>query len=397
MSRAVSTGENPYQPVRVLAQKYLGVSVSADWRNDPSAHPPTMLALAYPMAYLSYPAAAKLWWLLELLCLTFAIVVAVRSAGFEPSMFNMILLVGLIVGLPPFYVELYHGQVVIMMLLAVSLSWFAASKNRMWTSGILLGISILLKLFPWPFLVAAAFSKNWRFLIGALIVIVCGYGLVFLLFGQDVVETYFLVVAPALERDQGRYEPTNFSLSALAWRFFAGTHTWGEAAISAPPAISLPKMGFVTSVVLQTLTLAVVLWLMRKQTRFVNWFGVMCCVSLLVSPIVRDHYMVLLLIPAAGIAHKFRQKKLPLGFQLGAIVSSLILIIPHNYWLAIARFLGGAPIRSTEALTLSFPAAFVTVFFPVLALLNFLYISCSIHQERMDTGPMEGSSRKLPQ
>lgn len=94
----------------------------------------------------------------------------------------------------------------------------------------------------------------------------------------------------------------------------------------------------------------------------------MCVVCILISPIARDHYMVILLLPAAQIAWNLRLHQYPRIYTCAAAVAAFLLMIPHYRWISLAKILGGSA-------NMAFMPAFVTVLLPVTALIVFAYLA----------------------
>jgi hypothetical protein len=92
--------------------------------------------------------------------------------------------------------------------------------------------------------------------------------------------------------------------------------------------VALPWLAPIVGYAATLLVLAAAVWQVRRLDSFDARFGVMTAASLLVSPIVWDHYLLVAAIPGVIIAANLRALGYPRGMTTVAIVAGLLVALP---------------------------------------------------------------------
>ncbi|MGQ9493019.1 MAG: glycosyltransferase family 87 protein [Anaerolineae bacterium] len=336
LARAVVDKIDPYLPTEKLAAHYLG-SLFQRVFPHPTPHPPPVGLLLSPLALFDYSTAAAIWFGVELVCLLAAVYLLGRALDVKFSVLDAFGAAALLLVWYPFPLEMAFGQLMVPMLTLLAGSWLALRKDHPMLGGALIGLAILLKPIPWPVLLLFVLWKNWRALAGAVLVILAGYMAAGLVVGWGTLIRYFITVLPLVSRLYRAYV-WNISIASIGWRLFDGTGSSVLEGLVAPPVIHCTTAASIVAILLPGLVLLATLVALWKQRSLVVSFGIMMCVSILVSPISWSHYIVLAVIPAAQVAHWLIQHHLPSMETNWALFVAGLLIVD---WRRLAIYLAG--------------------------------------------------------
>jgi hypothetical protein len=114
--------------------------------------------------------------------------------------------------------------------------------------------------------------------------------------GLEGLRDYYLKVGPGVSA-LCRGHAGNTSLCSIGWRLFEGTGSSLLTGIEAPPLVYAPKLAQWVSVALPLAVLSIGLRPAVRVRNFDLSFGIMVCLSFLVSPWVWNFYFTLLVIP----------------------------------------------------------------------------------------------------
>jgi len=173
---------------------------------------------------------------------------------------------------PPFHHDLYHGQVMMTMLLLLTGTWLALTSGRENLAGLLLGLSFALKLYGWPIAIFLLLKRKFRTVFLAIGVFALLNAAVAAWQGVGTLTEYYLKVAPAIGRIY-RTHPLNFSLFAQGSGVFP------------------PWFGFMLVAVVLVLSLVLAL----RSPDFDHAFMIMTAATIILSPVAWAHYMVTLM------------------------------------------------------------------------------------------------------
>lgn len=311
-ARALVDGVNPYIPIDRLALRYLPGSerlgVTASY---PTPHPPPVILLFLPFAFLDHPTALAVWFVTALVCLAATTHLLGQIIIKQLPIIGSLAITAAVLCWYPARQELSLGQVMILTLLLIVAARWALLSDRPILGGILLGFAVMIKFITWPLLLLFVLRRDWRVLLPALSTIFVVYLVASYAIGFSTMVTYFTEVLPA---DDALFhsEVHNLSVSGLAWRIFEGTGpgiiTGG---ITAPPLIQSPVSAVIVTYFGSLLLLITAgTWIYRQRNLDLS-IGVMICISLLISPVCWDSYLVLLAIPAVQLLNSLKFRGFP--------------------------------------------------------------------------------------
>lgn len=345
LAKAIAVGDSPYEPVNVLTQRYLGVE---SWFPYPSLHPPPVGLLFLPLSYLSYPTAVNIWLGLQVLCLVTSVYLLARGSGIRLGVWATPAIAAAMLAWYPFWDDLSWGQLNLLLLLILAAARLALLRDRPAAAGFLVGFAVLVKLFAWPLLLLFLLRRLWRALGAAVCTILVGYLASGWVIGFRWIPEYFMRIVPDHTRNvQGSI--FNQSVWSIGLRLFSGT---GAAAhnhdkVVAPPLLPSDLAASVVSIALPIVVVLVACLAARRQGGLDAAFGVMICTSILVSPLVWSHYLVLMAIPVAYVIAWLAAHRLPARETSEALLVGMLLFPSVADWSAPMLWISGqAPTQS---------------------------------------------------
>lgn len=295
MGKAVLAGLNPYLPGPELVKR-LKINVPYEVYPHPNPHPPPVIFAALPLGFLTLHQAVFLWFLMELACVVIAAYWLLIWLGARPKVIWVVSLTLIMVSWWPFQDELFYGQLTSLLLILLMGACLALGRGKDRLGGIYLGSVLAIKLIAWPLVIFLALRKKWRAAITALTTFALANIAAAWFIGLEGLRDYYLKVGPGVSA-LCRAHAGNSSLCSIGWRLFEGTGSSLLAGIEAPPLAYAPKLAQWVSFALPLAVLSIGLWLALRARNFDLSFGIMVCLSLLVSPWVWPFYFALLVIP----------------------------------------------------------------------------------------------------
>ncbi|HJP90507.1 MAG TPA: glycosyltransferase family 87 protein [Pyrinomonadaceae bacterium] len=307
MGHALRGGANLYAPLHDLATQF--DPHLTDWIKI-SAYPPIVAVIGLPFSYLPYFWSVIIWMVFELGCLVAAVVLIVRYFGGRSAPTPVLVTACAFIGWQPVFIDLYHGQVMIPILLLLTMVWLALKAGKDVKAGILLGIVISIKLYAWPLAIFLLLKRRWRAPVTAFAVFIAATTLMIALVGSATIVDYYSRVGRAV-LEEYKFYPLNFS----AW------------------CIGLRSFGLVGAV---TMFVSVLLWslfLALRSKDFDSSFMILLAGATVLQPISWIHYMVTLLPAFCLVAarREFRTSDLVLGLFLIALILPGFHHISLNY------------------------------------------------------------------
>jgi hypothetical protein len=279
-----------YLSLRTLRPQHLLVKVNA--------HPPTSVLLALPVALLHYPDAVFVWNLTSLGMLGISLFAIWRGFGIPFSLWWLFPLITSLLICSPLITEIICGQLNLVILLLLTGTWAADRSGRPLLAGVALGTATTIKLFPGFLFFYFIFRGQWRSLLAGMITVALLTGLTATVLGLEVYRTYIDDVLPRVSEFRGGWR--NASLTGFWIKLFDPPANeirvqplWRSAAIA--------RLGTIATCAPILMALA---WIVRRaatRTEQDLAFGLALTAMLLVSPIVWDHYLLLLPIPITAI------------------------------------------------------------------------------------------------
>ena len=312
-ARALAEGESPYD-ARVAER--LAADAGIEY-HSPYIYPPLLAILLRPLTFLPYSAAAAVWFALSAGALLAALWLLRPFTGLPWRVYGWLCAAAFF--LPPVHHTLEHGQITnFLFLLIVG----GAVGNT--GSGALVGFAAALKVFPAT--LAAVYALSGR--LAALGTMVAGAAVLTLagaLAAPAATLDFLRRVGPQLALER-RLAPNNQSLDAVMARWFE-THWF------VTPIIHAPGVGRIASQLGSAIVIGLTLWALvtvrRKEGEAAQAgrFALAVAATLIVSPIVWDHYYVLLLLPVAVLYRGSGDNAVRLLLLAGAA-----LLLSHRYW-----------------------------------------------------------------
>lgn len=335
LARAVVEGIDPYQPITVLAARYLGPETPPTFPH-PSPHPSTIALLLLPLALFDYGVATLLWLGVNLVVLGLSLYPLADLVGKRLSIGKALIAGAIAFAWFPVYLTLREGQVNLWLLLLVAGALAAWQHDRRLLAGVALGASLLVKQVMWPLLLLFLLRRQWRAVAACLVTVLIGYTLAAGVVGLPRLWTYLIDVLPAVARHyQG---PVNQSTWNLGHRLALDVLIVGLPRLQ--PFQNLLAAGLAVGLSALVLIGAVVI---TVRLPLIWAAGVMICVSIVINPISWPHYLVLTLVPAASVFRWLWMSKGPVRETNWALVVALLLLPSYGVWSYLTPLSDQAP------------------------------------------------------
>jgi len=297
LARALLDGANPYVDLPLLTERYLPAATPYVTAH-PVPHPPPVAVLFTPLALLSYETASAIWLAVDLsLLLALTFLIASTRSPKPPPTYVLAASCALLLW-QPVWAAILLGQLSMALATLLVGSWVAFRTGRNRLAGVLLGAAIAVKLIP--IVVAGYFlvkrvKGRWQVLLWTTISLLASFAISTLALGADGMRTYLLEALPA--NAMWRTAEGNYSLTSGVWRFFAGSQAFS-------PVVGFPQAADVLSNLAAVAVLAATARLLVQIDDPDVGFALATCAMLLVSPIVWQHYFVLLVWPLWVVAQQ---------------------------------------------------------------------------------------------
>jgi hypothetical protein len=306
MGHALRAGGNLYAPLPDLAAQF---DPNLDHWLLISAYPPIAAVIGFPFSFLPYFWSVVAWMILELACLTLAIILIIRQFGGRSASISVLIMICVFTAWHPVYVDLYLGQLMIPILLLLTLTWLALRTQQDVKAGLLLGVVLTVKLYAWPLALFCLLKGRWRVVAAAGSLFIALNAVMAIWVGSGTTLDYYLRVGGAVLA-QYVYDPFNFSSWSIGYRAFGTT---GGIAIS-----------------LLVLSLSL---LFALRMDFEVGFMMMLAAATILQPISWIHYMITLLPAFCFIANRqrFRTAELIFGVFLIVLILPGFYIVAHSF------------------------------------------------------------------
>ena len=328
-ARALSSGVSPFD---ADAARRLAAAAGVD-QHSPYIYPPLLALLLRPLAALPYSAASAVWFALSAGALLSALSMLRTVVQMPWRHYRWVCAAAFF--LPPVHHTLQHGQITNFLLLMIVAAALERPAGSAWV-----GIAAALKVFPAT--LAAVYALSGRLaalatmILSAVILTVAGA-----LVERAATEDFVRRVGPQLALDR-RLAPNNQSVDAVVSRWFEG-QWFVEPVINAPAAGRVVSRTAAVAVVGLTLWALVGIRALRDADVQVQRFALVLTATLIVSPIVWDHYYVLLLLPAAALYRGSRDRTIQL-----LLLAGVAFLFAHRYWPLM--FAAKSPVFMSEGL-----------------------------------------------
>lgn len=283
-------GISVYAPQIDTLKRHLGLKyVSVVIRYN--AHPPPVILLSLPLAWLDYLDALACWQLTNLLLIALSIAVTLRTLECQLSGWWVLPIVAFLLLFNPFRQQCLQGQLNGVLLALVTLAW-AAERRRLYAwAGLALGLATAIKLFPGWLVLGLLLRRRWTGVIAAVAVFIALHACSWAVLGQQAYQDYIQIVQPDLQRF--RFHVTNASILGFGHKLLIGNPAERSWPLWAAPTAAWVLMG--------TLIVVVAVLALRAASRhqsvrsFDVAVGINITAMLLLSPLTWDHSLLLLL------------------------------------------------------------------------------------------------------
>jgi hypothetical protein len=289
-----------YTDHRVTIPRYIGPVDPFCLRVEFNAHPPSSILVIIPWATMDYRAALLGWNLLSLGMLLASLEIIRRSLEVPLTARLIASAVIFLLLSRPLFMQLFHGQWNLMLLLLVTGTWAADRSGRPAWAGLLLGGATAIKLFPGFLFLYFLARRQWTTMIAGALAFGMATGFTAGLLGPEVYRVYFQEILPRLAPVRSSWY--NASLVGFWSRLF-------DPATTEVHVLPLWRSSMALRVAVLLSELAVIITLARlvrsADTRNArdHAFGFALTGMLLVSPITWDHSLLLLLLPISILLH----------------------------------------------------------------------------------------------
>ncbi|MCL6445956.1 MAG: DUF2029 domain-containing protein [Alicyclobacillus sp.] len=255
-------------------------------------YPPQFAILWSWLAAFDLPTAKGLWTLMAVLAYVGAFILLLRMAAPNARYEIYLLLLASVLFSFPLYQDLYWGQANSFIFLAMVGAFYLYWKNRWpWVAGLLLGVAVVFKLTPAFALLVFLLRRQWRMLMGCVVWIVLSTVASAFILGWGTL-WQFVKVLPSFNAQNMQHGPAPWNSS------FAGVLTAWEAPSYYSKGVSATFVHQMNVLWMAGFVVLVGVTLLRCRSVDKRWdvaLAALC--SLLLSPLIEDHHMILAWIP----------------------------------------------------------------------------------------------------
>ncbi len=297
--------------------------------------PPFHVLLLLPLVPLGYEKARIALLLLNNLLLFSSLALVLRARGGASLPLSHCLLAFLLVfTFEPIYVSLELGQVDFLILLLISMTFWAYRSRRDMIAGLCLGLAAMIKLSPALLIVYFLWKGEHRILIWAVVGAFMAGVLSWAIAGHGAVLFFSTSVFPALFKGTAFFQ--NQSLNGFFSRLFVdpGLYYSLEEFPSIPQARALSTLSSLALVGIGAFVTRE--RISRSSLRFDFEFSLAIVTMLLVSSICWEHYFTWVLLPFLVLLNPVLRSYLTTGECLSVIVAAsfsyLVIVIPSSFY-----------------------------------------------------------------
>lgn len=324
-------------------------------------YPPLLAILFVPLTTLPIQTAAQLWFMINLGLYGLALILLARSLELRLVSGLLALFWILAFLFPPALFTLYKGQVNIVILLLMTVTYWLYRKGLQTVAGVALGIATMIKLVPVVLLAYFLWKRKYALslaVIGTLVVI---GALGLLIVGVGPHQTYIASVLPSLAGP--RPNPGNQSLGGF-FSLLLIENAYSDQLAHNP---ALWKVLTVASSSLFILTVVFLCWKKKRGAVAVDLeFALVVATLPLIANIAWVDFFVILLIPYAVLLKYLSQRK---GISyLVALASSSVLLVSSPRLLDLFANLGRHETLLRNPLTMGLPLYGLIILWATVAL-----------------------------
>jgi alpha-1,2-mannosyltransferase len=364
MAKAILAGLNPYLPLNELALKFVG---SGAFLTHPAPTTTTMALLFIPLTIFGYDTSVVIWLIIELLLLAAIAYLLPFLWNGKRNVLVFIFLFFLLLAWYPVMVDLLLGQLSIMLTFFLLVGLLAIRRGHKVLGGVLLGVSVAIKMITWPLIVYFALKKEWKTVLSSILTILSLNIISVFIIGVNPMLEYYLRISTQVSVIYHGFLK-NYSLWSIGYRFFEGTGPTGDGYISAPPLISLPHIAPFVSAGLAVAFLVIgLIWAMRCKDLDIA-YSIMICVLIAISPIAWDHYYVMLIISLVVLLHDLWKHSFPTWPTLIFMIIALSFLLINDQIDGAVLLLNSGELLKATGYQITFATSLLEVV-PILELI----------------------------
>lgn len=338
MGMALNRGENPYQNITTLADRFYPGHQTCIFLNL-SPHPPTLVLLFSLLSGVSFLALSLFWYAGSVLAVMASLAISFKLFGLSEYKKSLAVVLSLLFLSLPLGFDLQSGQLNTFILLIACLHAWLYQAGKRFTAGAILGLGFAIKLFGSLFVLYYLYKREYKLLSGMLTSILLAVLLSFSFYSSQTLSDYVFTVLPSSSAFWSG-ALGNISLSSVPVKILMPVYyllpenaCFVERIISdIPPHISLAGL-------LLTICVLCLGFYRLQGENFLHAFSLLLALSSLVNPISWSHYAIwclplLLLKLQSGIrTNKFTAKQVTLiilAFALFFIDYAAMPAIPEH-------------------------------------------------------------------
>jgi hypothetical protein len=321
---------DPYATRFVPLEKRLGLNTHSIERGT---HPPTFLVLFEPLTELPLRTAYWTWTGLNFVALAVALVLLLgRGSLLDPR--AALALCALAFWFAPVFLNFWFGQsnTLILLMLVLMMRWMERSDAA--CAGLIFALAGLTRVFPLPIGAYLLLTRRWRVLAYTAMGLAIGAAATLFLVGTSHSLNFFYAVPEHFNGYAWIATPTNVAMESFISRIF--WRIWGRG-----PTLGHLRVAAIICADLSVLALGARATLIRKAGDDPDWrlFSLWVVTSMMLSPTMWLHVLVLLLLPFIQLVSAFSRKRASRRALDMAVVSVLLAYVAlASYMLDPGRF-----------------------------------------------------------
>ncbi len=266
-----------------------------------NAHPPFVSILLFPFSLLSFHNAVILFMMITIVSMLCIIFLLLKSGNISFIYFPLISF--FIAAWPPFQVNLYLGQISILITLFVTLGWVFYKKGSDSISGIFIALATMIKFYPGLLLVYFLINKRYKALLSSLISIGVILMVTLIVTRYDLFHFIFDVMPKDVAYWGTNIE--NLSINGFFSKLFLPMRTYGSTTVlTVFVSPFLKNLFFYPAVGLLLIFVALKI---RKYNNDLG-FSLFLILALLLSPLCWNYYFTLLLISCTILIKELKKR-----------------------------------------------------------------------------------------
>ena len=282
-----------------------------------NAHPPFAAILMYPFSFIGFQNAAVIYTLITIVGMLMVIFLLFKTENIP--FYYAPLMVLFIAAWPPFQVNLYLGQISVLITLFVAAGWFFYKKGNQILAGIFIALAAMIKFYPGILIVYFLINKKYKAFIASLI----GVGIIFVLTIVISKHDWIHFIIDVIPQDV-QYWQTN--MENLSINGFFSKLLLPMSSYNNTKQLAVLVSPFLRTTYVYVATGLLVLFVILNMKKYDNdlGFSLFLILAMLISPICWNYYFTLLLISFVVLIKELLKKNNT--YEILLFVASLLLM-----------------------------------------------------------------------